>query len=349
MIDSACKIDMVASAFISLSPSLTSSFLGFTSTVASPCSQHETLVAGRMVHKAHSRRANIIRNCSAKQPQDVNPVMVKVLSQLRKELPTIFSSENDDYSIYSAEVQFEDPLNKFTGVKQYISNINFLSRSTVFADARLDIHDARILMRSPNTVRTRWTLTMTLAALPWRPRVSFTGLSDYVVDLDSALVVRHIDYWDSLSDSQFFSFPAVVDLLSQCGPRSPFATRLVPSFDLLRRFSSFQIWRFHHDVSLIPTVLETHRSFDVWMVSSNAAMPDQSATVVRQVAVLPISAQSPAPHAVQEAIHQLQSQIRNVKCAMPRSDPFCVRISDAHTSLFQIWLPLSEVTTNVDE
>lgn len=331
----------------SLSPSL-SSFPGFTSTLLCPLSQHERLIGRQTVEKSHYCRAHIIRNCASEQPLDANPVMLNVLSQLRKELPNIFSSENDDYSIYSPEVMFEDPLNKFTGTKQYISNINFLTRSPVFANARLDIHDARILQRFPNTVRTRWTLSMTLAALPWQPRVSFTGQSDYVVDIDTALVVRHIDYWDSLSDSKFFSFPAILDLLSQCRPRSPFGIGLVPSFDLLRRLPSFQIWRFHHDVLLVPTAPDSNHPPDVWKVSSNANVSEQS-KVVRQVAVLPISAQSPTPHSIQESIHRLKYQIRDIKFAKPHSEPFCVCLSDSQTSLFHIWLPMSEVTTDVDE
>lgn len=296
-------------------------------------------------------RPTIIRN-TATQPEALDAVMSKVISRLRDELPNVFSAETADYSIYSPDVYFEDPLTRFRGTARYIANINFLSRSPVFATAKFHLHDIRVLLQSPSTVRTRWTLSMTLRAIPWRPRVAFTGQSDYVVDQSSALVVRHIDYWDSVPDSAFFSFPAVADLVRQCGPSSPFSANLVPEFILLRRLASFQIWRFSDDVMLVPeqsASASSSTSPPVFWKIATSSDKDVEPVNVRDIAVFPLPTQDRSPSAVRNTAEHFRSQLSNVAFAKPLPQSFCVHLSDASTSSYQIWVPLSTVSTAVDE
>ena len=64
-------------------------------------------------------------------------------------------------------MEFIDPLNKFRGIQKYKDNIQLLKESALFTDARMDLHEARVIDSS--TVLTSWTLSMTFKAFPWRP------------------------------------------------------------------------------------------------------------------------------------------------------------------------------------
>lgn len=46
--------------------------------------------------------------------------------------------------------------------------------------------------------RTRWTLTVCFKALPWKPVLRFTGISDYIIDAE-ARVIKQEDFWDSIN------------------------------------------------------------------------------------------------------------------------------------------------------
>lgn len=164
-----------------------------------------------------------------------SPVALRLLEDLREDLRVLFDPDNrngPDTSVYNADVFFEDPLNQFRGAKRYASNISFLKKSPVFSDSTLVIHDSWIRQnvtadelgipggdQERESIRTRWTLEMT-ANLPWKPRVVFTGTSDYVVDEETGKVSEHIDLWDSLTpeENKFFSMSAVRHLLDQAAP-----------------------------------------------------------------------------------------------------------------------------------
>jgi Uncharacterized conserved protein (DUF2358) len=197
------------------------------------------------------------------------PQQVALLRALRQELPTLFDKDSPgpDLALYAPSVLFTDPLNRFRGARRYAANIAFLRRSPVFRDARLFLHDAWIpppaaAPRPPppaaaaaaaannNTVRTRWTLDM-VANLPWRPRVAFTGTSDYALDADGK-VAEHVDRWDSLDPEQnkFPSLAAVRDLVTQCAYKRPVPDPTIadggPPFMLLRRARGYDIRRYAH-------------------------------------------------------------------------------------------------------
>ncbi|QFS49278.1 DUF2358 domain-containing protein [Nostoc sphaeroides] len=96
---------------------------------------------------------------------------------------------NQTYSIYAPEVYFQDPLNKFRGVKRYKEMINFIQ--TWFLDPKMDLHN---IQRLGDTIKTEWTLSWN-TPLPWKPRISIPGWSELSLNSDG-LIVSHIDYWN---------------------------------------------------------------------------------------------------------------------------------------------------------
>ncbi|MHC0066935.1 DUF2358 domain-containing protein [Nostoc sp. UIC 10890] len=95
---------------------------------------------------------------------------------------------NQTYSIYAPDVYFQDPLNKFRGVKRYKEMINFIQ--TWFLDPKMDLQN---IQRLGDTIKTEWTLSWN-TPLPWKPRISIPGWSELGLNSDG-LIVSHIDYW----------------------------------------------------------------------------------------------------------------------------------------------------------
>lgn len=92
------------------------------------------------------------------------------------------------YSIYAEDVYFEDPLNKFTGVKRYQKMIEFLG--SFFQDIDLDLHN---ISRQGQIITTEWTLNMT-SPLPWKPRLSIPGWTELKLN-EEELIISHCDRW----------------------------------------------------------------------------------------------------------------------------------------------------------
>ena len=92
------------------------------------------------------------------------------------------------YSIYAENVYFEDPLNKFTGIKRYQKMIDFLSK--FFQDIQLELHS---IVREDDIITTEWTLNMT-SPLPWKPRLSIPGWSELKLNSEN-LIISHCDRW----------------------------------------------------------------------------------------------------------------------------------------------------------
>lgn len=92
------------------------------------------------------------------------------------------------YSIYTENVYFEDPLNKFTGLKRYQKMIKFIE--TLFQNIQLELHS---IEQKEQTIITEWTLNMT-SPLPWKPRLSIPGWSELKLN-EQELIVVHCDRW----------------------------------------------------------------------------------------------------------------------------------------------------------
>lgn len=98
--------------------------------------------------------------------------------------------QDQSYGLYAKDVQFEDPLNSFSGVEKYQKMIGFLSR--FFRDIEMELHD--IEKTNSELITTHWTLNMT-APVPWAPRLSITGRSELGLN-SQQLINSHIDYWN---------------------------------------------------------------------------------------------------------------------------------------------------------
>ncbi|MBX9253942.1 DUF2358 domain-containing protein [Desmonostoc muscorum CCALA 125] len=96
---------------------------------------------------------------------------------------------NQTYTIYAPDVYFQDPMNKFRGVKRYKEMINFIQ--TWFLNPKMDLHN---IQRLGNTIKTEWTLSWN-TPVPWKPRISIPGWSELGLNSDG-LIVSHVDYWN---------------------------------------------------------------------------------------------------------------------------------------------------------
>lgn len=96
---------------------------------------------------------------------------------------------NQTYSIYTSDVYFQDPLNKFRGVEKFQQAIAFIEKW--FIAVKLDLHE---INQSENLITTRWTLHW-IAPLPWQPPIAISGWSELVLN-PQGLISSHIDYWE---------------------------------------------------------------------------------------------------------------------------------------------------------
>ncbi|WP_414517313.1 DUF2358 domain-containing protein [Nostoc sp. PCC 9305] len=110
--------------------------------------------------------------------------LVEILKEDYQRFPV-----NQTYSIYAPEVYFQDPMNKFRGVKRYKQMINFIE--TWFLNPKMDLHN---IQRLGDTIKTEWTLSWN-TPLPWKPRISIPGWSELGLNSDG-LIISHIDYWN---------------------------------------------------------------------------------------------------------------------------------------------------------
>lgn len=279
------------------------------------------------------------------------PRVQAVADRLREELPTLFDKQsNPDYSLYSDSVTFEDPLNKFRGVSRYAANIKFLNSSPVFSSAKLFLYDVRVIGPQQSTVRTRWALQM-VANLPWRPCVAFTGQSDYVVD-KRGKVYKHIDYWDSLSDSAFFSLPAVFDLLGQCKPG-----RISPlelgGFQLLRRTPLLQVRKFENKgrEGILLKQTSKQSGLQEWTVDTTVAfeeMDASSSSVVNLAAVKTLD-DEPSAQSLDHAERELRKFLETSDYATAGKNSFYVKSSLQGRPVFEVWVELVSASANVDD
>ncbi|AKG21773.1 DUF2358 domain-containing protein [Calothrix sp. 336/3] len=95
---------------------------------------------------------------------------------------------NQTYDIYADDVYFQDPMNKFRGIKRYQQMIQFIQ--TWFSNPQLDLHG---IQKIEDTIKTEWTLSWT-TPLPWQPRISIPGWSELRLN-SQGLINSHIDYW----------------------------------------------------------------------------------------------------------------------------------------------------------
>lgn len=163
-----------------------------------------------------------------------------MMAFLEQDLPHLFDDVGIDASKYDEKVDFEDPITRYSSLKGYLFNIQFLRR--VFSPTFV-LHGLK--QTGPLEITSRWTMTMTLAfnkvnplrAL-WDPTLTFTGTSVMAINPETGRFFRHVDTWDAVQGSQaYFSAEAFAHLLSQVADlkRTPRELETPPTTILLKR------------------------------------------------------------------------------------------------------------------
>lgn len=117
----------------------------------------------------------------------------RVIATLNAELPTLFETDIS-YDIYSPDILFKDPVNRFRGKFNYriiFWTLRFHSK-LFFTDLHFDLH--RVAQADASTILADWTVRGQLR-LPWRSQLYFNGTSTYSLT-KMGLVWQHIDQWD---------------------------------------------------------------------------------------------------------------------------------------------------------
>ena len=112
---------------------------------------------------------------------------------LKHDLPTLFEKDIS-YDIYTDDILFEDPLNKFKWKFNYriiFWTLRFHA-GLFFTDIHFDLHD--LYQSNENAIFAKWTVRGTLR-VPWRAKIFFNGHSNYTLNEDG-LIYEHIDTWD---------------------------------------------------------------------------------------------------------------------------------------------------------
>ncbi|TAD81301.1 MAG: DUF2358 domain-containing protein [Oscillatoriales cyanobacterium] len=133
--------------------------------------------------------------------------VAQALDTLKADLPTLFETDIS-YDIYTKDVYFQDPVNKFKGKINYriiFWTLRFHGK-LFFTEIFFDLYD--VTQTASDTILANWTVRGVLR-VPWKAQIFFNGYSTYKLDEDG-LIYEHIDTWDRASGEilkQFFRKP----------------------------------------------------------------------------------------------------------------------------------------------
>ncbi|MBD2006770.1 MULTISPECIES: DUF2358 domain-containing protein [Cyanophyceae] len=117
----------------------------------------------------------------------------RAIETLKKDLPTLFEKDIS-YEIYTKDIYFQDPVNKFKGKFNYhiiFWTLRFHAR-LFFTQIYFDLYD--ISQTAQDTILANWTVRGVLR-VPWKAHIFFNGYSTYKLNKDG-LIYNHIDTWD---------------------------------------------------------------------------------------------------------------------------------------------------------
>lgn len=120
-------------------------------------------------------------------------LVAQVIKTLQQDLPTLFEKDIS-YDIYTQDIYFQDPVNKFKGKFNYriiFWTLRFHAR-LFFTKIYFDLHD--VSQVDEYTILAKWTVRGTLR-VPWQARIFFNGYSTYKLRQNN-LIYEHIDTWD---------------------------------------------------------------------------------------------------------------------------------------------------------
>lgn len=117
----------------------------------------------------------------------------KVVETLKQDLPTLFEKDIS-YKIYTNDIYFQDPVNRFKGKINYriiFWTLRFHGR-LFFSEIYFNLHD--VSQTAEDIITANWTVRGILR-VPWKARIFFNGYSTYKLNKDG-LIYEHIDTWD---------------------------------------------------------------------------------------------------------------------------------------------------------
>jgi len=117
----------------------------------------------------------------------------QLITTLQQDLPPLFERDIS-YEIYTNDIYFRDPVNKFKGKFNYrliFWTLRFHAR-LFFTEIAFDLHD--LSESSNDTILATWTVCGVLR-VPWQAKLLFNGYSTYKLNPDG-LIYEHIDTWD---------------------------------------------------------------------------------------------------------------------------------------------------------
>jgi Uncharacterized conserved protein (DUF2358) len=117
----------------------------------------------------------------------------QTIETLEKDLPTLFDRDIS-YDIYTPEISFKDPVNRFKGKFNYriiFWTLRFHAR-LFFTEIYFDLHE--VDQSGENTILAKWTVRGTLR-VPWKAKLYFDGYSTYQLNSEGK-IYEHIDTWD---------------------------------------------------------------------------------------------------------------------------------------------------------
>ncbi len=117
----------------------------------------------------------------------------RVMETLKQDLPTLFEKDIS-YNIYTQDIYFQDPVNKFKGKLSY--RIIFLTlrfhAQLFFTKIFFDLHE--VSKTDKDIILAKWTVRGILR-VPWKAKLYFNGYSTYKLN-QNAVIYEHIDTWD---------------------------------------------------------------------------------------------------------------------------------------------------------
>ncbi|MGF1958901.1 MAG: DUF2358 domain-containing protein [Aulosira sp. DedVER01a] len=117
----------------------------------------------------------------------------QVINILKNDLPTLFEKDIS-YDIYTQDIYFRDPVNKFKYKFNYriiFWTLRFHAR-LFFTQIYFDLHEVN--QSAEDTILAKWTVRGVLR-VPWKAKIFFNGYSTYKLNQDN-LIHEHIDTWD---------------------------------------------------------------------------------------------------------------------------------------------------------
>jgi Uncharacterized conserved protein (DUF2358) len=117
----------------------------------------------------------------------------QVINTLKNDLPTLFEKDIS-YEIYTQDIYFRDPVNKFKYKFNYriiFWTLRFHAR-LFFTQIYFDVHE--VFQSAEDTILAKWTVRGVLR-VPWKAKIFFNGYSNYKFNQDG-LIYEHVDTWD---------------------------------------------------------------------------------------------------------------------------------------------------------